>query len=147
MDELNRKILLLTEEIASLREYIDTNRSIVEDARKRHVLELQKKALQGEEKDLREISQKWPALGQEVKGRREHLEGLKERQKQLEQEYHQAEAYELNKQRLDKFIRAEKKKQELEEACSRLAGMKVIRDEEYQRLEKIHQNWIVLNQP
>ena len=139
MDELNRKILLLTEEIASLREYIDTNRSIVEDARKRHVLELQKKALQGEEKDLREISQKWPALGQEVKGRREHLEGLKERQKQLEQEYHQAEAYALNKQRLDRFIRAEKKKQELEEACSRLAGMKVIRDEEYQRLEKIHQ--------
>jgi DNA repair protein SbcC/Rad50 len=139
MDELNRKILLLTEEIASLREYIDTNRSIVEDARKRHVLELQKKALQGEEKDLREISQKWPALGQEVKGRREQLEGLKERQKHLEQEYHQAEAYELNKQRLDKFIRAEKKKQEIEEARSGLARMKVIRDEEYQRLEKIHQ--------
>ena len=139
MDELNRKILLLTEEIASLKKFIDTNRSIVEDARKRHVLEIQKKALHDEEKRLREISQKWPALEQEVKGRRETLEGLKERQKQLDQEYHQAEACELNKQRLDKFIRAGKKKQELDEAREGLAGMKVIRDEEYQRLEKAHQ--------
>lgn len=139
MDDLNREILALSQEIASLRGFIDGHRSIVEDARRRQVLEVQKASLQEKEKRLREISQKWPALDQEVTGKKEVLGELRERQKKLEQEYQQASAYELNLRRLEKFNRAEKKRQEMEEAGKKLADLKIVKEGDYQRLERLHQ--------
>ncbi len=139
MDDLNRKILTLSQEIASLKGFIDANRPVVEDAGKRRDFEAQKTSLQEKERHLREISQNWPALGQEVKGKKEVVEALGERQKQLEQEYNQASAYELNLRRLEKFGRAGKKMQELDDARKKLVALKVIKDTNYQRLETLHQ--------
>jgi len=138
MDELNRNIQTLLNEISFLKEFVDQNRGGVEDARKRVILELEIKGLQHEEKLLREASLKWPAVEQELINIQENLGDLRKKEEHLKEEFRRVEAYESNKRRIEKFVRAERKKKELQGAVEILTSMKIIRKEVFQGLERLH---------
>jgi len=144
VEELVKQIRDLSEEITILRKFVDANRLVVDDARLRIRLEAEKTALQEEEKRLREISRKWPTIAQEIKTIKQNLKDLTRKHKGLMKEMRQAEAYELNKRKHEKFEWAEKKKREWETAHKTLLGMTAIEQEDYQSLEVLHNQLIQL---
>ncbi len=138
MDDLNREIQTILTETIVLKEFIDRNGAVVEDARRRVVLELEIGNLRQEEGRLRGISLKWPALEQELKSLGEHLGTLVKKAEYLKEELAQAEAYESNRRNIEKFSQAAKKKNELEAALLALGSLKPVGREDFQRLERMH---------
>jgi exonuclease SbcC len=137
LDRLNGIISIASEEVAGLVSFVDANKDAVEDSRRRALLEAKKKGLDREERELRRISQEWPAIRGKIESLREKLEELKTKKKELGEELASAEELESIKKKLDIFERAKKKKSELEEAKKSLAGMKVIEKKDYGSLEDL----------
>ena len=138
------QINVLAGEITTLNEFVATNRQIVDDARLRQRLEVETKALQEEQKKLREISKKWPTIDQEIKGIKQNINDLKIRQRALTEEMRQAEVYESNKRKLEKFKRSEKKRGEWDKAQETLRRMKAIEKADYESLETLHNRFTQL---
>jgi len=138
------QIHVFSGEITTLNEFVATNRQIVDDARLRQRFEVQTKALQEEQKQLREISRKWPTTDQEIKSIKQNINDLKIRQRALTEEMRQAEAYESNKRKLEKFKRLEKKKGEWDKAQETLRRMKAIEKADYELLETLHSRFTQL---
>jgi len=138
LENIVSQIRDLSDEIATLDEFVTVNRQIVDDARLRQRLDAETKALQAEEKSLREISKNWPKIEQEIKSVKQTLSDLETRKKALTEEFRLAEARESIKNKLEKFKRAEKKKGELQKAQETLQGMKAIESNDYESLEALH---------
>ncbi|MFZ0391332.1 MAG: AAA family ATPase [Calditrichia bacterium] len=136
MDELVRKHGTAELEIKSLREYLSRYRPAVEDARSRALLEAQLKSAELEEGQLREISQSWPAVEQELKNRREQLAELEKKNKLLIEEEQTVRQYEQNRRRLEVFQKAKKKKEEQKSLQEKIASMKSIETEDFNLLKK-----------
>lgn len=144
VEHLVRQIRKLSEEKANLNEFVDMNKPIVDDARLRQRLEAEIKALQEEQKNLREISRKWPTIEQEIRSVTQNLSDLRSRQKALTEEMHKAEVYESNKSKLEKYERSAKKRSEWERAQEILKGMKVVEKKDYESLETLHSQFTQL---
>jgi len=138
LENMVRQIRDLSDDTAELEEFVSANRQVVDDARLRQRLEAEIKALQAEEKSLREISKHWPKIEQEIKSIKQTLNELESDKKALTEELRQAEAHESVKNKLEKFKRAEKKKGEWQKAQETLQQMKAIEDKDYESLETLH---------
>lgn len=144
VEHLVRQIREISEEKATLNEFVNTNGPIVDDARLRQRLEAETKALQEEQKRLRDISRKWPTIEQEIRSLTQNLSDLKSRQKALTEEMHKAEAYESNRSKLEKYGRSAKKRSGWERAQETLRGMKVVEKKDYEPLETLHSQFTQL---
>jgi exonuclease SbcC len=145
LDGLNDRISEASGKAEELESFVGSHREAAEDARQRAVLEVKKKAAEREEKDLRQISQKWPALKQEVDTLRESLGKLKLKAEELSKELAKAKEIEANRKKTEIFKRAKKKKDRLDEAERSLSEMKVIEKEDYKSLERLEDDLSTLN--
>ena len=137
LDALNAKILEATEKTAAAKTFLDENRSVVEDAQKRAVIEVRQKALGDEVKRLKELSQVWPMAIQDEKNKQEALSGMQQRLTVLQNELEHAKAYEAELNKLNVFKRAKQKKAELEENRDLLKKMTVVQKEDCDTLETL----------
>ena len=87
---------------------------------------------------LREIVTNWPVLEQELKTSQGNLGDYKKRVEQLTEELGQAQTYESNKRKLEKWGWVEKKNKEFQDALGGLKGMKPISEEDYQKMEGLN---------
>jgi exonuclease SbcC len=138
LDELNKSVAAVSDEVGALESFVGTNKEAVKDARRRALLEAQRRTTQKEEVDLRQVSLKWPALRQEIKGLGERIEELINRVKILDEELAKAKELEEGKKKLEIFKRAEKKKRDLDDAGKTLSETKRIEKRDFLALEKLH---------
>jgi exonuclease SbcC len=138
LDALNTQIRTVTEEVNALRTYVDTHKEPVKDAKKRQGIEAQLELRAKEEGELIELTQRWPKLEKEIKDAEKQLEILEKNQTVITSEVKKAKAYEEGRLKLDKFIRAEKKKGILEKNREKLAELIAINEADFRRLEELH---------
>ena len=138
LDILNAQIRTFTEGVDALRKFVDTHKEPVEDAKKRQGIEAQLDLKAKEERELLELTQRWPKLEKEIRAAEKDLKTLQKKQTRLTSELKQVKAYEDGRQKLDKFTRAEKKKGGLDKARAKLAELIAVTEDDFRRLEELH---------
>jgi len=138
LDALNARIRAIMEEVDAIRKYVATHRESVEDAKKRRGLEAQLALITKEERELKELAQKWPKLEEEIRGCEQNLKTLQKKQAKVTAELDMAKTFEEHRQKLDKFARAKKKKEVLDQARAALAMLIAVTTDDFRCLEELH---------
>lgn len=137
LDAVTARINECIKERDALAAFVEGHASAIEDADARGRLETEKRVLVAEGKDLRKVSLEWP----KVEERRANLLGgqVKDRERiaGLEVKLKEAQGYEKNRSRRERWQRAEAKLEALELAKGELAGAREISDERMAELKAL----------
>ena len=131
-------------ELEGLQAYVKENQKVVADVKLRQVLVAQQDARKIGEKTLLDASKLWPKTVDERNRMQNDLKTLEKSRRALEKEMTKAQAHESNKERLEKYKRASKKKNDLERKQSALLKMKVIEERDYKELKKLNTQLMTL---
>ncbi|MBW2065744.1 MAG: AAA family ATPase [Deltaproteobacteria bacterium] len=136
LDKVNREIFDYIVKMEEAESFLEENRAIKEDAEKRRQLEAELKAADLEYQALARINKDWPVIDSKVEEITEKLPDLEEKLSKTEKERAKAEKYQENKELLERFKRAKKKKQAVDEAKMGLAKIRKITKGDLKNLRK-----------
>ncbi len=138
IDQLNEEIRKSQKKNARLYKYIERHSQIAKDARKRQRLEGNRKTLQAEQREIRSVIKKWPEAEGKINRITKVKEELIKKDQELSKELTYSEGYEKNKDKLRVLDNAKKKHNSLKRARTKLDGMQVIEEDEFNELDELH---------
>lgn len=136
LDEINQLIAKLSQTISEKKKHIEDNKKTVEDAKKRNLLDAEMKNAKKDLDEYKKINKRWPVVESKIKEVNNEIPELEKKCEILEKERSKTALAEKGKTILDKYKRAKKKKELLDEAEKKLKSTKKLTQEELNEINK-----------
>jgi len=144
MDKINMEIEKYKNIKKELEVFIDSNKHIIEDLRKREAIEARISLLDREIKELTDIAQKWPVAEDRLNMLKDEIPELEEKVRYYEHEKRLAEREREKEYILDHFRRVKEKKEAYERLQAEIRSMRRITHEDAKNLQEIEKHLQIL---